>query len=72
MGDFSEKGVSFRVYTEVFLCYMFAFCYYQISFCCEINIPLAKNGENLVRAHLEYAPTLKFQKFNKRPGRIIE
>ena len=70
MGDFSEKGVFFRVFTEVFLCYMFAFCYYQILFCCEINILLAKNGENFF--HLEYAPTLKFQKFNKRPGRLIQ
>ena len=39
---------------------------------------LAENGENLISAHprisahLEYAPTLKVQKFNKRPGRAIE
>ena len=37
---------------------------------------LAKNGENLISAqppmsaHLEQAPTLKVQKFNKRPGRF--
>ena len=30
------------------------------------KILLAKNSENLVSAHLEYAPTLKVQKFNKR------
>ena len=72
MGDFSEKGVFFRVFTEALLCYIFAFCYYHSLFCCEINILLAKNGENLVRAHLEYAPTLKVQKFNKRPERLIK
>ena len=40
---------------------------------------LAENGENLISAqprisaHLELAPTLKIQKFNKRPaGRLIE
>ena len=72
MGDFSEKGVFFRVFTEAVLCYIFAFCYYHLLFCCEINILLAKNGENLVRAHFEYAPTLKVQKFNKRPERLIK
>ena len=45
---------------------------------------LVENGENLISAqprisaqsrisaHLELAPTLKVQKFNKRPGRLIE
>ena len=33
---------------------------------------LAENVENLISAHLELAPTLKVQKFNKRPGRLIE
>ena len=33
---------------------------------------LAENGENLISAHLEIAPTLKVQKFNKRPGWLIE
>ena len=39
---------------------------------------LAENGENLISAqprisaHLEKAPTLKVQKFNKRPRRLIE
>ena len=32
----------------------------------------AENGENLISTHLELAPTLKVQKFNKRPGRLIE
>ena len=40
-----------------------------------IHITLAENGENSISAQpqinalLEYAPTLKVQKFNKRPGR---
>ena len=73
MGDFSEKGVFFRVFTEALLCYIFAFCYHHyLLFCCKIKILLVKNSENLVSAHLEYAPTLKVQKFNKRPGRLIE
>ena len=33
---------------------------------------LAENGENLISAHLKLAPTLKIQKCNKRPGRLIE
>ena len=39
---------------------------------------LTENVENLISAqpqisaHLELAPTLKVQKFNKRPGRLIE
>ena len=33
---------------------------------------LDENGENLISAHLELAPTLKVQNFNKRPGRLIE
>jgi len=32
----------------------------------------AESGENLISAHLELPPTLKVQKFNKRPGRLIE
>ena len=32
----------------------------------------AENGDNLISTHLELAPTLKVQKFNKRPGRLIE
>ena len=71
MRDFTEIGVFFRVFTEALFCYIFEFCHYHSLFCCKINI-LPKNGENLVRAHLEYAPTLKVQKFNKRPGRLIE
>ena len=72
MGDFSENGVFCRVFTEALVCYIFTFCYYHLLFCCEIYILLAKNGENLERAHLEYAPTLRVQKFNKRPGRLIQ
>ena len=33
---------------------------------------LPENGENLISAQLEETPTLKVQKFNKRPGRLIE
>ena len=33
---------------------------------------LAENVENLISAHVELAPTLKVQKFIKRPGRLIE
>ena len=39
---------------------------------------LAENGENLISAqlrisaHLQKAPTLKVQKFNKRRGRLTE
>ena len=46
--------------------------------CYKINFLLTENGENVISAqprisaHLEYAPTLKVQKFNKRPGRLIE
>ena len=42
------------------------------------DLLLAENDENLVSAqprisaHLKYAPTLKVQKFNKRPGRLIK
>ena len=43
-----------------------------------MKFSLTENGENLISAqprisaHLEWAPTLKVQKLNKRPGRLIE
>ena len=53
------------------------FCYHLL-FCYKINFLLTENGENVISAqprisaHLEYAPTLKIQKSNKRPGRLIK
>ncbi len=50
---------------------IFTFSYFLL-FSCKISIVYAKNGENLISTSLEKAPTLKVQKFNKRPGRLIE
>ncbi len=36
-------------------------------FVTKVNLLFAENRENLISAHLEKAPTLKVQKFNKRP-----
>ena len=50
----------------------------HLLFCYKINFLLTENGENVISAqprisaHLEYAPTLKVQNLNKRPGRLIE
>ena len=60
MREFTEDGVFFRVFYRNPLCYIFAFCYYHLLFCCKINIlHLLKKSENLIsaqpriRAHLE-------------------
>ena len=50
----------------------------HLLFCYKINFLLTENGENVISAQprigaqLEYVPTLKVQKLNKRPGRLIE
>ena len=62
--EFSSK----KYFTGTLLCYIFTFRYYHLLFCCKINILHFENVENLISAHLELAPTLKVQKFNKRPG----
>ena len=72
MRDFSEIGVFFRVFTEALLLHLRVLLLPFIVFWQNKHTSLAKNGENLVSAHLEYAPTLKVQKFNKHPGRLIE
>ena len=51
---------SSEYFTETLLCYIFAFCYYHLLFCCKINIlhllKIVKNvisAQPQIRAHLE-------------------
>ena len=52
-------------------CSHLLFCY-KINFLLTENLENAISAQSRIRAHLEYAPTLKVQKLNKRPGRLIE
>ena len=64
---------SYSLYALIFYHVLFSFIVLL-----KINFLLIENGENVISAqprisaHLEYAPTLKVQKLNKRPGRLIE
>ena len=77
--DFPEEGVFFRVfYRNLALLLLHVLLLTFIVLLQNKHTSLAENGENLISAqpriitHLEQAPTLKVQKFNKRPGRLIE
>ena len=79
MRDFPEDGVFFRVfYRNLALLLLRVLLLAFIVLLQNKHTTIAENGENLISAqprisaNLEYVPTLKVQKFNKRPGRLIE
>ena len=79
MRDFPEDGVFFRVfYRNLALLLLRVLLLAFIVLLQNKHTTLAENGENLISAqprisaNLKYVPTLKVQKFNKRPGRLIE
>ena len=42
---------SVEYFTETLLCYIFAFCYYHLLFCCtDKHNTLGENGKNLISA----------------------
>ena len=50
-----------KLCSDIFSCFIIIYC-----------LVAKKNGLNLISIHLELAPTLKVQKLNKCPGRVIK
>ena len=71
--DFPEDKVFFKVfYRNLALLHLQVLLLPFVVLLQNTHTALAENVENLISAHLEWAPTLKVQKFNMRPGRLIE